>query len=280
MEILDSAGTVIRKYAPDTAAAAPAAGAATGGGRGRGGFNVAPPMTVGVNHANWDLRYTPAVSFPGMILWGGSTNGPSATPGAYKVRLTVDGKSQTQPLTVKRNPAFDDVSDADLKAQFALAIKLRDKVSEANQAIIDIRNVRLQIADRLTKSQDGKTQGSSRPRCGALQGCRRRCVSSAESEWAGSAELPDQDQQSSGVAVERRCQWRWPSHWQCGADFQRSFSGIKNSNGCADKSLENRPRRAQCRAHAFGSHRGESKMRGCAGVHVHPLIHSRYSPAG
>ena len=155
MEILDSAGNVIRKYGPDTAGT-PAADTATGGGRGQGGVNIAPPMTAGVNHAIWDLRYAPAVSFPGMVLWGGGTNGPSAAPGVYKVRLTVDGKSQTQPLVVKRNPAFDDVSDADLKAQFALAIKLRGKVSEANQAIIDIRNVRLQIADRLTKSQDGK----------------------------------------------------------------------------------------------------------------------------
>ena len=154
MEFLDSAGAVIRKYAPDSAGAV--AGTATGGVRGRSGFNVAPPMTAGVNRVNWDLRYTAAVSFPGMILWGGGTNGPSAAPGAYKVRLTVDGKTQTQPLVVKRNPAFDDVSDADLKAQFALAINLRDKVSAANQAIIDIRNVRLQIADRLTKSQDGK----------------------------------------------------------------------------------------------------------------------------
>ena len=91
-----------------------------------------------------------------MILWGATTAGPAAPPATYQVRLNVDGKTQLQPVTVKRNPRYTDVTDADLQAQFDMAIKIRDKVSEANQAVIDIRNVKAQVADRLRKSADAR----------------------------------------------------------------------------------------------------------------------------
>jgi len=110
-------------------------------------------MIAGLNRFNWDLRYAPASSFPGMVFWGGSVNGPSAPPGAYQVRLTVNGKALTQPLIVKRHP-LRSASDADLQEQFDLAIQIRDKLSEANDAVIAIRGVKDQVKDRLAKSQD------------------------------------------------------------------------------------------------------------------------------
>jgi photosystem II stability/assembly factor-like uncharacterized protein len=123
-----------------------------GGGRGRG----APPtasMAPGVNRVIWDLTYAPAVTFPGMVLWGASTNGPAALPGTYQVRLTVDGRALTQPITIRKHP-MREISDADLKEQFDLAIQIRDKVSEANNAVIQIRGIKTAVADRLTKSND------------------------------------------------------------------------------------------------------------------------------
>jgi len=102
----------------------------------------------------WDLRVAPATRFPGMILWGATTNGPLVLPGSYRVRLIVDGKTLTQPITVKRNPMITDVTLADLKEQFDLGIQIRDKLSEANQAVVNIRDLKKQTADRLTKSQD------------------------------------------------------------------------------------------------------------------------------
>ena len=133
-------------------AAPPAADAEQGGGRGR----VGPPtavMTAGLNRVTWNLDYAAATTFPGMILWGASTAGPAALPGDYQVRLTVDGKSQTQPLTISRHP-LRNVGDADLKEQFELAIQIRDKVTEANNAVIEIRRVKQQLVDRLGKSSD------------------------------------------------------------------------------------------------------------------------------
>ncbi len=153
IEVLDAKDNVIRTFAPDTAPR-PAAGAGGGGGGRFGGFQAPPSAAAGMNRFTWDLNYASATTFPGMILWGATTAGPAAPPGTYRVRLTVDGKSQLQPVTVRRNPLHTDVTDADLQAQFDLAIRIRDKVSEANQLVIDIRSVKAQVADRLTKTAD------------------------------------------------------------------------------------------------------------------------------
>jgi hypothetical protein len=76
-----------------------------------------------------------------------------ALPGTYQVRLTVDGRSQTQPLVIRKHP-LRDTPDADLQQQFALALQIRDKVSEANNAVIHIRRLKDDVKDRLSKSPD------------------------------------------------------------------------------------------------------------------------------
>jgi photosystem II stability/assembly factor-like uncharacterized protein len=158
IDILDGAGKVIRTYKgapPDTARRPGQPGAASDDDddnpRNR---QPAAAMLAGINTQTWDLRYAPATTFPGMILWGATTNGPLALPGTYQVRLTVDGKTLTRPVTVRKNPLLTDVTLADLREQFDLAIQIRDKVSEANEAVIKIRDLKKQTADRLTKSQD------------------------------------------------------------------------------------------------------------------------------
>jgi hypothetical protein len=120
-----------------------------GGGRGR------PPtanMSPGVQRFTWDLQSQPVVSFPGMVLWGATTNGPTVLPGTYQARLTVDGRTLTQSFAVKKHP-WRNVSDADLQEQFDLASQIRDKVNEANNAIIQIRRIKRELADRVDKSK-------------------------------------------------------------------------------------------------------------------------------
>ena len=159
MDILDASGKVIRTYASDTSAARDSsrkAAAASDSGETEGfGRGPKPPSrAAGLNHFTWDLRYQPATSFPGMILWGGSADGPTALPGRYTIRLVVDGHTFSQPIEVKSNPLFTDVTEADLKAQFALAMRIRDKLSAANQAVIDIRNVRARTDTLLKRNND------------------------------------------------------------------------------------------------------------------------------
>ena len=152
IDILDAGGKVIRTYTggkPDTTK--------RDEDDDDGPRNRQPPpapMKVGVNVQAWDLRYASATTFPGMILWGATTNGPVALPGAYTVRLTVDGKILSQPVVVKKNPLLTDVTLADLREQFDLAIAIRDKVSEANDAVIKIRDLKKQTEERLKQSSD------------------------------------------------------------------------------------------------------------------------------
>lgn len=96
----------------------------------------------------------PVQSFPGMVLWGAVQNGPMVLPGAYQIRLTADGNVQTQSLTVKKHP-LRTVSDTDLQAQYDIASQIRDKVNEANNAVIQIRRIKKEVADRLQKKNDG-----------------------------------------------------------------------------------------------------------------------------
>jgi ribosome-associated translation inhibitor RaiA len=85
-------------------------------------------------------------------MWGARPEqGPLALPGSYKVRVAVNGdtaNAQTQSFNVTLDPRVH-ATPADLKKQFDLAMRVRDRVSEANQAVISVRAVRDQINDRL-----------------------------------------------------------------------------------------------------------------------------------
>ncbi len=139
LEILDSSGKIIRKYPkkeePDSEEE---------GFFGRGGGAENLPADAGLNRFVWDLRYEGATKVPHAPLWGGSTEGPVALPGTYQVRLTVLGKAYTAPLEIKADPRLK-VTQEDLAKQFDLLLKIRDKVTETDDAIIQIRDVREQM---------------------------------------------------------------------------------------------------------------------------------------
>jgi hypothetical protein len=101
----------------------------------------------------WDLRYPGASTFPCLILWSGSAEqGPLAVPGQYRVRISANGETQTQPLTIRMDPRLKGVTIADLREQFALAIKTRDRTSDANDAVLRIRRLKSAIADRARRA--------------------------------------------------------------------------------------------------------------------------------
>jgi photosystem II stability/assembly factor-like uncharacterized protein len=161
IEIVDAAGRTAYSVGGASAAgrggAEGRAGGGGGGGRGgRGGGAFGAPMGAGLHTVQWGLQYPGATTFEGMILWGASTAGPMAVPGNYTVRLVADGRTLTQPLTVVKHPLYKDVTQADLEAQFALAIRIRDKLSEANQAVIRIRGIKGEVRDRQGRSQDAR----------------------------------------------------------------------------------------------------------------------------
>jgi photosystem II stability/assembly factor-like uncharacterized protein len=89
----------------------------------------------------WNMRYPGYKTFPGMVYYGSPNRGPSAVPGTYKVRLTVNGQSSEQPFEILKDPRINATQD-DLIAQFNFLTKVRDKVSEVNQGVIDIRKIK------------------------------------------------------------------------------------------------------------------------------------------
>jgi photosystem II stability/assembly factor-like uncharacterized protein len=117
------------------------------------------PVETGLNRFVWDLDYEGASKVPHAPLWGGSTSGPRALPGTYQVKLTVLGKSYTAPLEITPDPRLA-VSQADLEKQFALLIKIRDKVTETDDAINQMRDLREQMSSinkRLKNDPRGKS---------------------------------------------------------------------------------------------------------------------------
>jgi hypothetical protein len=115
-----------------------------------GGRQARVTTDVGLNRFVWDLRYSESVRFPGMILWAGEMRGPRVVPGRYQVKLTVDGNTMTESFEVKPDPRLA-TSAADFAKQFELGLKIRDKVSETHNAIIQIRDVRKQVDDLLKR---------------------------------------------------------------------------------------------------------------------------------
>jgi photosystem II stability/assembly factor-like uncharacterized protein len=153
IQFLDQAGKSIRKFTgrvrkPGEAPTPPPAPA------GESGFGAPPPppvpMEVGLNRFVWDPRHADAVRFPGMILWAGDTRGPKMPPGTYQVKLMVDGKSLTQNFEIKADPRLS-TTPADYAKQLELGLKIRDKLTETHNAIIQIRDVRKQVEDLLKR---------------------------------------------------------------------------------------------------------------------------------
>jgi photosystem II stability/assembly factor-like uncharacterized protein len=122
------------------------------------------PTAKGTNRFVWDMRCAGPTTFPKMILWAASARGPKAPPGRYQVRLTVGSDVQTRAFSIVRNPMLTSVTDADLQEQFTLASQIRDRVSQANEAVIRIRSLKDQLADRAAKAKGGKV----RPAAAAL----------------------------------------------------------------------------------------------------------------
>lgn len=134
-------------------------------------LTASAPAKGGLQRFTWDLRYTGAVVFPGMIMRSASPGrGPLAPPARYTVRLTADGRTQERAFTVKRNPTLPGVTDADLAEQFALAMKIRNKTSEANQAVIRIRKLKEDAMRRGQESGDRDVQVRARAFVEALGG--------------------------------------------------------------------------------------------------------------
>ncbi len=182
LEFLDARGQSIKKFTsdPDSAeaatekverarldslaalgvmpASATAPGAdARGGRRGRFGFGGSnrAPNGAGANSFSWNMRYAEPATFKGLIMWAAGIFGPQAPSGSYKVKLSVGDKTETQTFKLLIDPRSG-ATQADLDAQFRFLIQIRDKTTEANNAVRTIRSAKAQLAARVKAAPAGR----------------------------------------------------------------------------------------------------------------------------
>ncbi|MDQ3070429.1 MAG: glycosyl hydrolase [Acidobacteriota bacterium] len=106
------------------------------------------PAERGIRRAVWDFRHEGADIVQGAkIDWGNPGRGPLAVPGTYTVRLKGAGIDLSQPLIVTNDPRST-ASQADLEAQLAMALQVRDAFSRVTRIVSDLRGVRSQLEAR------------------------------------------------------------------------------------------------------------------------------------
>ena len=155
MEFLDASGKVLRTYTSTSDSAKEEQPRGGFGRFGRGGSQH-PSKMKGSNRFRWNMRLEGWTDFEGRIFWAAGNQGPAVLPGKYTVRLTVDGRSQSRDFEIKMNPraAAQGVTLADLQERFKLALQIRDRVSQANEAVIKIRAIKGQVDDRMERSDN------------------------------------------------------------------------------------------------------------------------------
>jgi len=110
-----------------------------------------PATTMGMHRWVWDLHHATPVStrydYPIAAIPGDTPRlplGPSALPGQYTVRLTVDGRTFTEPLTVKMDPRTK-TSQEGLAQMFQMQARLAKMMTESSEALLEARPAHEQL---------------------------------------------------------------------------------------------------------------------------------------
>ncbi|MBI2834303.1 MAG: glycosyl hydrolase [Acidobacteria bacterium] len=144
----DRTGQVIRTFSSEPS---------PGGGR-------RVPARAGLNRFVWDMRYPGArqVAPPTVLTsqqWPRSA-APIAAPGQYRVQLEAAGQTPEEAFEIRKDPRVS-ATQADLDAQFALWLQVRDKISEAADAVTRLREVRTRVEARAQASSAAPDKASA-----------------------------------------------------------------------------------------------------------------------
>jgi hypothetical protein len=104
----------------------------------------------GVQRAVWDLAREGAKRIAkARIESGDPERGPMVPPGTYTARVSADGRTITTPLRIVRDPRVT-VLDAELQAQEAFALRVREDLALLESLVTQLRTMRDQISARRT----------------------------------------------------------------------------------------------------------------------------------
>jgi photosystem II stability/assembly factor-like uncharacterized protein len=164
LEIRDGAGKIIRRYSSESKNSSPEEPPAFPD----DWLPRSQPLlkTAGMHRFVWDLRYEPPLALHheysmGAIIGEGTIAepvGPLALPGEYEVRLTVDGTTYAEKLTVEPDPRSQ-VSREDLAKQLELQLAIGSALTNASKTILEIRELSSRFA-ALEKRLAGNSSAS------------------------------------------------------------------------------------------------------------------------
>ncbi|MDG2282800.1 MAG: hypothetical protein P8L45_06740, partial [Longimicrobiales bacterium] len=175
LEFMDGSGDVLASYEASAAEDEEEDDEEQGFNPFGGGGNQAPGLTSGSNRFRWNMRIEGWTDFEGRIFWAAGNQGPAVLPGNYQVRLTVDGEDMTQDFEIRMNPraVAGGVTVDDLQERFDFAIQIRDRVTDANEAVLRMRSIKAQIEDRIEQNDNAELAqlgGTVRDRLGEVEG--------------------------------------------------------------------------------------------------------------
>jgi photosystem II stability/assembly factor-like uncharacterized protein len=112
---------------------------------------------AGFHRFVWDLHYAPPDSlnheFPISAIYRNTPElplGAMALPGRYVVKLTVNGKSQEQPLNLRMDPRIK-TPTGELRAQFEMETGAVRGMNESFKSLGQVRSVQEQLTNRSTE---------------------------------------------------------------------------------------------------------------------------------
>jgi photosystem II stability/assembly factor-like uncharacterized protein len=114
---------------------------------------------AGMHRFVWDMHYAPPEAlnreFPISAIVHDTPQlplGAMAMPGRYTVRLTVDGKTYTQPLTVRMDPRVK-TPEIELRKQFEMEMGVVEGMNETFETLQQVRSLRPQVTGRAGKAK-------------------------------------------------------------------------------------------------------------------------------
>ncbi len=173
LEIIDAQKKLVRQFSSENHSAAKAA-------EKRGPVPIAerwltlpqdPATSAGMHRFVWDLRWAGLIQEQAQDE-DGPPLAPKAVPGTYRVRLTVDGKVQEQPLHLTMDPRSP-TKPEDLAQQLQLGLQIFGETDSARRVIEQIGSMQKQLASDETKANasgqtdDIHTPGPNQPSDGA-----------------------------------------------------------------------------------------------------------------
>ena len=103
----------------------------------------------GMHRFAWDLAWGAGESADNESEYG-PPRGPRAVPGNYEIRLTVDGKTATQPLAVKMDPRSS-ATPEELEEQLKLGQQIFTEALSGSRILAEINSVQEQLSDLLPR---------------------------------------------------------------------------------------------------------------------------------